>query len=48
VVYHRGEDVYLEDLGSRNGTYVKVRGKAPLPNGASVMLGSQLFRVGFD
>ncbi len=48
VVYHRGEDVYMEDLGSRNGTYVKVRGKAPLPNGASVMVGNQLFRVGFD
>src|SRR3954467_9020548 len=24
-IYHRGEDFYLEDVGSRNGTFVKVR-----------------------
>jgi class 3 adenylate cyclase len=44
-VYHRGEDFFLEDAGSRNGTFVMVRGKAPVPFGASVLVGGQVFRV---
>ena len=44
-VYHRGEDFFLEDLGSRNGTFVMVRHKAPVPFGASVLVAGQLFRV---
>jgi class 3 adenylate cyclase len=44
-VYHRGEDFFLEDLGSRNGTFVMVRGKAPVPIGASVLVAGQVFRV---
>ena len=44
-VYHRGEDFFLEDLGSRNGTFVMVRGKAPLPFAASVLVAGQVFRM---
>ncbi|HYL12310.1 MAG TPA: adenylate/guanylate cyclase domain-containing protein [Terriglobales bacterium] len=44
-VYHRGEDFFLEDLGSRNGTFVMVRGKAPVPVGASVLVAGQVFRI---
>ena len=44
-VYRRGENFFLEDLGSRNGTFVRVRGKAPLPFGASVLVAGQVFRV---
>jgi len=44
-ILQRGEDFVLEDLGSRNGTFVKVRGKTPLPLGAAVLVGSELLRV---
>lgn len=44
-VYHRGENFFLEDTGSRNGTFVKVRGQAPLPLGATVLVGGQLLKV---
>jgi class 3 adenylate cyclase len=44
-VYHRGEDFFVEDVGSRNGTFLKVRGEAPIPNGCTVLVGSQVFRV---
>lgn len=44
-VYQRGEDFFLEDLSSRNGTFVVVRGKAPVPFGAPVLVGKQMFRV---
>lgn len=44
-VYQRGEDFFLEDLSSLNGTFVLVRGKAPVPFGAPVLVGKQMFRV---
>jgi class 3 adenylate cyclase/pSer/pThr/pTyr-binding forkhead associated (FHA) protein len=44
-VYQRGENFFLEDAGSRNGTFIKVRGKAPVPAGAMVLLGGQLLKV---
>lgn len=43
-VYHRGENFFIEDC-SRNGTYLKVQGRAPVPPGSSLIVGSQLFRV---
>lgn len=44
-VYHRGENFFLEDLRTRNGTFIKVRGKVHLPFDAPVLLGRQVFRV---
>lgn len=44
-VYHRGENFFLEDSGSRNGTFVKVREKSPVPVGATVVMGGQLLKV---
>ena len=44
-VYQRGEDYYLEDLGSRNGTYLQARGKTLVPTGTTVQIGSQKFQV---
>lgn len=44
-IYHRGEDFFLEDVGSRNGTFVKVRGKAPIPPGATILVGSQVLKA---
>ena len=37
--------VVLEDLGSRNGTFIKIRGAQELYNGDYVFIGQQLFRV---
>ncbi len=44
-VYHRGEDFFLEDLQTRNGTFIKVRGKASIPLGAQVLVGRQVFEI---
>ena len=44
-VYQRGEDYFLEDAGSRNGTFVRTRGKTPVPNGSTVLVGGQILKV---
>jgi pSer/pThr/pTyr-binding forkhead associated (FHA) protein len=44
-VYHRGEDFFLEDTGSTNGTFVRAREKTPVPDGAIVSVAGQLLRV---
>jgi len=44
-VLQRGEDFVIEDAGSRNGTFVKVRGKAPVPVGSAVLVGSRLLKL---
>jgi class 3 adenylate cyclase len=44
-VYQRGENLFLEDTGSRNGTFIKVRDKTPVPVGATILAGQQLLRV---
>jgi pSer/pThr/pTyr-binding forkhead associated (FHA) protein len=35
----------IEDLGSTNGTYVRIRGKETLAQGDYVYLGNELLRV---
>src|SRR5450759_36609 len=45
-ILQRAEDFILEDLGSRNGTFVKVRGTTPLAVDGMVLLGNQLLRAG--
>ncbi len=44
-VYHRGEDFFLEDTGSRNGTFVKAAERVPLALGTVLSVGGQLLRV---
>ena len=41
-----GDDtgVYIEDLGSSNGTYMRVRSGAVLPYGSLVLIGQKLFQ----
>jgi pSer/pThr/pTyr-binding forkhead associated (FHA) protein len=38
---------YLADLGSSNGTFIKLHGERTIEPGAFVLLGQQLFRVNF-
>ncbi len=42
---YRGGRVYLSDVGSSNGTFLRVREERTLENGAFVLLGQQLFRL---
>lgn len=44
-LYTRDGNVYLADLGSSNGTFVKVDGERALGNESFVLLGQQLFRL---
>ena len=44
-VFQRGEDFFLEDLGSRNGTFVRVRGETPVPIGTSILVSREIFRI---
>ena len=41
----RGDDVVLADLGSSNGTYVRVRGEAEVHHGDFLLVGNQMLRV---
>lgn len=44
-IQQRGEDFVLEDLGSRNGTFVKVRRKTAFPAGSALLIGGQLIKA---
>ncbi len=44
-IYHRGIDVFLEDLGSRNGTFVQMTGRATLQPEMKLRIGEQLFQI---
>ena len=44
-VYHRGEDFFLEDLGSTNGTFVLARDKTHVPDGAVLSIGGQRLKL---
>ena len=37
--------VYLADVGSSNGTFLRVRGERTLPSGSFILMGQQLFRA---
>lgn len=45
----RGDDhrVYLTDVGSSNGTFIRLRGERALEPGDILLMGQQLFRVDF-
>ncbi|HUS18786.1 MAG TPA: adenylate/guanylate cyclase domain-containing protein [Terriglobales bacterium] len=44
-VYHRGEDFFIEDMGSTNGTFVMAREETPVPQGAILSIGGQRLKV---
>jgi pSer/pThr/pTyr-binding forkhead associated (FHA) protein len=39
--------VFIKDLGSSNGTFLRVRESRPIPTGSLMLMGQQLFRVAF-
>lgn len=44
-IFRKDGHVYVEDLKSSNGTYLKIKGSRVVPNGALLLLGKQPFRV---
>ena len=44
-IYMRGENYFVEDLGSLNGTFARVQRKSPIPVGATVRIGKEVFVV---
>jgi hypothetical protein len=41
----RDDRVYLGDLGSSNGTFLRIRGERKLASGGFILMGQQLFRI---
>jgi pSer/pThr/pTyr-binding forkhead associated (FHA) protein len=41
----RDNKVFLSDMGSSNGTFMKVTQERQIPNNSYVLLGQQLFRI---
>jgi pSer/pThr/pTyr-binding forkhead associated (FHA) protein len=46
-IHHDGSGVVLTDVGSSNGTFLRVRGERKLVTGDLLLLGQQLFRLTF-
>ncbi len=44
-VLQRGEDFVIEDAASRNGTFIKVRGRMLVPAGSAVLIGNRLLKL---
>ena len=44
-LHHEGGRVFLTDVGSSNGTFIRVSGAASVASGGMILLGQQLFRV---
>lgn len=44
-IHMEGGKVFLTDLGSSNGSYIKVAGEKELADGDFILMGTQLFRI---
>ena len=44
-IHEDGGRVFLTDVGSSNGTFVRVNGETAVPNGSLLLMGQQLFRI---
>ena len=47
-VFIKESAVHVEDLGSRNGTFVRVRGKVLIAPGTKILAGTQILRLGIQ
>jgi pSer/pThr/pTyr-binding forkhead associated (FHA) protein len=46
-IHHDGSGVVLTDVGSSNGTFVRIRGERRIGNGELLLMGQQLFRINY-
>ncbi len=44
-IHAEGEKIFLTDVGSSNGTFLRIRGETELSSGALLLMGQQLFRL---
>ncbi len=44
-IHQDGDKVFLTDVGSSNGTFLRVQGHATVATGSTLLMGMQLFRV---
>lgn len=44
-IHSEGGKVFLTDVGSSNGTFIRIRGEASVPSGSMLLMGQQLFRL---
>lgn len=44
-IFLRAGTYFVEDLASRNGTFLRVRGKVPVPPGTTFLIGGQMFKL---
>jgi len=44
-IHAEGNDILLTDVGSSNGTFMRVRGEESIKSGSLILMGQQLFRV---
>ncbi|MEM9193382.1 MAG: FHA domain-containing protein [Myxococcota bacterium] len=47
-IHKEGGKVLLTDVGSSNGTFIRVRGDHSIPAGSMILMGQQLFRVEYQ
>lgn len=45
---YREENIFLQDLGSSNGTFLKITGEKHLQSGASILLGHNVYKLMID
>jgi pSer/pThr/pTyr-binding forkhead associated (FHA) protein len=46
-IHHDGSAIVLTDVGSSNGTFLRIRGDRRLGTGELLLMGQQLFRIGY-
>lgn len=46
-IHSEGGHIYLTDVGSSNGTFVRLSGEGIIPSGSLVLMGQQLFRADY-
>ncbi|MFI5305970.1 MAG: FHA domain-containing protein [Polyangiales bacterium] len=46
-IHHDGSAIVLTDVGSSNGTFLRLRGERRLASGDLLLMGQQLFRIGY-
>jgi hypothetical protein len=44
-VHHDGSAIVLTDVGSSNGTFLRIRGERRIASGELLLMGQQLFRL---
>ncbi|MGF1468100.1 MAG: FHA domain-containing protein [Sandaracinaceae bacterium] len=44
-IHPEGGKIFLTDVGSSNGTFLRIQGQAPVTSGSMLLMGQQLFRI---